>query len=101
LSATFTRTAFAARVVNVLIAASPAAVHSEARDAKLATATIRSSQALFEKTRQKPSKLVLMLRGIAKDESTARLARELSISRKHMHKVGHRVLQNLFHTRVT
>jgi transposase-like protein len=34
---------------------------------------------IFEKTRQKPSKLVLILRGIAKGESTARLARELVI----------------------
>jgi transposase-like protein len=50
---------------------------------------------IFEKTRQKPSKLVLILRGIAKGESTARLARELVISRKHMHKLRHRVQQNL------
>jgi transposase-like protein len=50
---------------------------------------------IFEKTRQKPSKLVLILRGIAKGESTARLARELVISRKHMHKIRHRVQENL------
>jgi hypothetical protein len=50
---------------------------------------------MFEKTRQKPSKLVLMLRGIAKGESTARLARELSLSRKHMHLIRHRVQRNL------
>ena len=53
------------------------------------------SGTIFEKTRQKPSKLVLILRGIAKGESTARLARELVISRKHMHKIRHRVQQNL------
>src|ERR671939_1602164 len=37
------------------------------------------SGTIFEKTRQRPSKLVLILRGIAKGESTARLARELNI----------------------
>src|SRR5690242_8089421 len=40
---------------------------------------------VFEKTRQKPSKLVLLLRGIAKGEPTARLARELPMSRKQVH----------------
>jgi transposase-like protein len=50
---------------------------------------------IFEKTRQRPSKLVLILRGIAKGETTARLARELTISRKHMHLIRHRVQQNL------
>ncbi|HEX8090663.1 MAG TPA: hypothetical protein VF762_17520 [Blastocatellia bacterium] len=53
------------------------------------------SGTIFEKTRQKPSKLVLILRGIAKGETTARLARELVISRKHMHLIRHRVQQNL------
>jgi transposase-like protein len=53
------------------------------------------SDTIFEKTRQKPSKLVLILRGIAKGESTARLARELSISRKHMHLIRQRVQRNL------
>lgn len=53
------------------------------------------SGTIFEKTRQKPSKLVLILRDIAKGETTARLARELVISRKHMHKIRHRVQQNL------
>ena len=52
----------------------------------------------FEKTRQRPSKLVLMLRGIAKGEPTARLARELSISRKQMHTLRHRVQENLYET---
>jgi transposase-like protein len=50
---------------------------------------------IFEKSRQKPSKLILVLRGIAKGESTARLARELCISRKHMHLIRHRVQENL------
>jgi transposase-like protein len=35
----------------------------------------------FEKTRQSPATLVLLLRGITKGESTARLARELHLSR--------------------
>ena len=51
---------------------------------------------IFEKTRQPPSTLVLMLRGIAKGESTARLARELDISRKQMHTLRHRVQDNLY-----
>src|SRR5215208_7485357 len=33
----------------------------------------------FEKTRQRPATLVLLLRGVAKGESTARLARELGL----------------------
>ena len=37
---------------------------------------------VFEKTRQRPATLVLLLRGIAKGEPTARLARELELSRK-------------------
>jgi hypothetical protein len=44
------------------------------------------------------SKLVLLLRGIAKGEPTARLARELLMSRKQMHTLRHRVQQNLYHT---
>src|SRR5262249_33837011 len=39
------------------------------------------SGTVFEKTRQPPSKVVLLLRGIAKGESTARLSRELGIGR--------------------
>src|SRR4029434_8378188 len=42
----------------------------------LLTATV------FAKTRQRPVTLVLLLRGIAKGEPTARLARELGLSRK-------------------
>src|SRR6476619_367101 len=55
----------------------------------------------FEKTRQPPSKLVLLLRGIAKGEPTARLSRELSISRKHAHTLRHRVQANLAATRLS
>ena len=51
---------------------------------------------IFEKTRQKPSKIVLILRGVAKGETTARLARELSISRKQMHTLRQRIQLNLY-----
>jgi len=43
------------------------------------------SKAVFEETRQLPSKLVLILRGIAKGEPTVRLARELGIRRVRLH----------------
>jgi transposase-like protein len=49
----------------------------------------------FEKTRQKPSTLVLLLRGVAKGEPTARLARELELSRKQAHTLRHRVQKKL------
>ena len=50
---------------------------------------------VFAKTRQRPATLVLLLRGIAKGESTARLARELGMSRKPWHTLRHRVQANL------
>ena len=53
---------------------------------------------IFAKTRQPPSTLVLLLRGIAKGETTARLARELDISRKQMHTLRGRVQNNLYET---
>jgi transposase-like protein len=59
--------------------------------------TILSGTA-FEKTRQRPSTLVLLLRGIAKGESTSRLARELELSRKQAHTLRHRVQRNLADT---
>jgi hypothetical protein len=49
----------------------------------------------FAKTRQRPATLVLLLRGIAKGEPTARLARELGVSRKQVHTIRHRVQANL------
>jgi transposase-like protein len=49
----------------------------------------------FAKTRQRPAKLVLLLRGIAKGEPTARLARELSLSRNRMHILRQRVQTKL------
>ena len=55
----------------------------------------------FEKTRQRPSTLVLLLRGISKGESTAQLARELGMSRKQMHTLRHRVQTNLNETAPT
>ena len=50
----------------------------------------------FAKTRQTPAKLVLILRGIAKGEPTARLARELGLSRRQMHTLRQRVQGNLY-----
>jgi transposase-like protein len=53
---------------------------------------------LFEKTRQRPATLVLLLRGIAKGEPTARLARELAMSRKPLHTLRQRVQTHLNNT---
>jgi transposase-like protein len=50
---------------------------------------------IFEKTRQRPATLVLLLRGIAKGEPTARLARELGLSRKQLHTLRQRLQANL------
>jgi len=47
------------------------------------------------KTRQRPATLVLLLRGIAKGESTARLARALGLSRKPLHTLRQRIQANL------
>ena len=52
----------------------------------------------FAKTRQTPQKLVLFLRGVAKGETTARLARELGLSYKQAHTLRHRVQNNLYET---
>ena len=53
---------------------------------------------VFEKTRQRPATLVLLLRGMAKGEPTARLARELGMSRKPRHTLRQRVQTNLHNT---
>jgi transposase-like protein len=53
---------------------------------------------VFEKTRQRPAPLVLLLRGIATGEPTARLARELGMSRKQLHTLRQRVQMNLNNT---
>jgi transposase-like protein len=50
---------------------------------------------VFAKTRQRPATLVLLLRGIAKGEPTARLARELGLSRKQLHTLRQRIQTNL------
>jgi transposase-like protein len=50
---------------------------------------------VFAKTRQRPATLVLLLRGVAKGEPTARLARELRLSRKQLHTLRQRIQTNL------
>src|SRR5687768_2406380 len=50
---------------------------------------------VFAKTRQRPATLVLLLRGIAKGEPTARLARELGVSRKQLHTLRQRIQATL------
>ena len=50
----------------------------------------------FEKTHQTPGTLVLLLRGIAKGETTARLSRELNLSRMQTHTLRQRVQENLY-----
>jgi transposase-like protein len=50
----------------------------------------------FEKTRQPASKLVLILRGFAKGETTAGLSRELKLDRENLLKLRHRIQDNLF-----
>jgi transposase-like protein len=61
----------------------------------LLTATV------FAKTRQRPATLVLLLRGIAKGEPTARLARELGLSRKQLHTLRQRIQANINDTAPT
>ena len=56
---------------------------------------------VFAKTRQRPAPLVLLLRGIAKGEPTARLARELGLSRKQRHPLRQRIQTNLNDTAPT
>jgi transposase-like protein len=50
---------------------------------------------VFAKTRQRPATLVLLRRGVAKGEPTARLARELGVSRKQLHTLRQRIQANL------
>jgi transposase-like protein len=56
------------------------------------------SDTVFEKTRQRPATLVLLLRGIAKGESSARLSRELGIGRKRVMELRQRIQNNLYET---
>jgi transposase-like protein len=50
---------------------------------------------VVEKTRQRPATLVLLLRGIAKGEPTARLARALGLSRTQLHTLRQRIQAHL------
>lgn len=59
------------------------------------------SGTVFEGSRQRPATLVLLLRGISKGESTARLARELRLSRQTVHTLRHRLQTNLNDTAPT
>jgi transposase-like protein len=56
---------------------------------------------VFAKTRQPPATLVLVLRGIAKGEPTARLARELRLSRKQLQTLRQRIQANMNETAPT
>jgi transposase-like protein len=56
---------------------------------------------VFAKTRQRPATLVLLRRGIAKGEPTARLARELGRSRKQLHTLRQRIQTHLNETAPT
>jgi transposase-like protein len=53
---------------------------------------------LFEKTRQSPATIVLLLRGIAKGESSARLSRELGLDRKRQGELPQQIQINLYDT---
>jgi len=53
---------------------------------------------VFAKTRQRPATIVLLLRGIAKGESTARLSRELNLDRKRLGELRQQIQTNLYDT---
>lgn len=61
----------------------------------------RLTGTVFAKTRQRPATLVLVLRGIAKGEPTARLARELGLSRKQLHPLRQRLQAHVHETAPT
>lgn len=52
----------------------------------------------FAKTQQSPSTLVLLVRGIAAGEPTARMARELGLSRQTVYTMRQRVQDNMNET---
>ena len=56
---------------------------------------------VFANTRQRPAPLVLLLRGMATGEPTARLARELGLSRKPLQPLRQRIQTNLNDTAPT
>ena len=53
---------------------------------------------VFVKTRQSPATIVLLLRGITKGESTARLSRELDLDRKRLGELRQQIQTNLYDT---
>ena len=53
---------------------------------------------VFVKTRQSPATIVVLLRGIAKGESTARLSRELGLDRKRLGELRQQIQINLYDT---
>jgi transposase-like protein len=55
----------------------------------------------FAKTRQAARALVLLIRGVAKGEATARLSRELALSRQQLGTLRKRVMHNLDDTAPT
>jgi len=55
----------------------------------------RLTGTVFEKTRQRPATLVLLLRGVSKGEPTARLAREWGVSRQQLHTLRQRLQAHL------
>lgn len=59
------------------------------------------SGTVFAGSRQRPATLVLLLRGISKGESTARLARELHLSRQTVHTLRQRIQTNINDTAPT
>jgi transposase-like protein len=52
------------------------------------------TQTAFHKTQRRPSQIVLILRGIARGETTAALARELGVNRPHLLETRHRLQAN-------
>jgi transposase-like protein len=56
---------------------------------------------VFANTRQRPATLVLLRRGMAKGEPTARLARELGLSRKPLHTLRQRLQTHVNNTAST
>jgi hypothetical protein len=56
---------------------------------------------VFEKARQRPATLVLLLRGMTEGERTARLAHELGLSRKQLHTLRRRLQAHLHEIALT
>jgi transposase-like protein len=53
---------------------------------------------IFAKSRQSPATIVMMIRGVAKGEPTAQLARELPVSRTTMHRIRQGMQDNVNET---